>query len=254
MPGSMMRVAGQAQQWGNGLALDDVGVDPMSLAFLPILEPEAIKLDMSLIRNSHTAHTGAVCAVVRGEAQRTGAVVIAEGIETEADLHVARVLGARWGQGWLFGCPGPIDQGHRYDPAAASALRMPRPGFHQPMGTPFEVAVKHRPAIAGTADAVAAALARLRDTVAADDASVVVASCPDTGLGGITSALQELAGRARSVILLDRPVLDEFAAAVIGPGYGYAMCVRATDAVELVTLEHLPTIAAVSRVLLHRQG
>ncbi|MET8153767.1 EAL domain-containing protein [Actinoplanes sp. NPDC049668] len=255
VPGSMLRVAGRAQQRGLGIAFDDVGVDPMSLAFLPILEPEVIKLDMSLIRNPHTAHTRTVCALVRAEAQRTGAVVIAEGIETEADLHVARELGATWGQGWLFGRPAPIDQtGHRYDPDAASLLRMPRPGFHQPTGTPFEVAVRHLPAEPVPAEAVAAALARIRDTAATDDASIVVASCPEAGLPGITISLQELAGGARSVILLDRPVPDEFAAAVIGPEFGYAVCVRAGHTVELVTLDHLPTVAAVIRVLLNRQG
>jgi EAL domain-containing protein (putative c-di-GMP-specific phosphodiesterase class I) len=255
VPGSMLRVAGRAQQRGLGIAFDDVGVDPMSLAFLSILEPEVIKLDMSLIRNPHTTHTSTVCALVQVEAQRTGAVVIAEGIETEADLHIARELGARWGQGWLFGRPSPIDQAvHRYDPEAASVLRRPRPGFHQPAGTPFEVAVQHRPAVPGPADAVTAALARLRDTAATDDASIVVASCPDLGLPGIAISLQELAGRARSVILLDRPVPHEFAAAVIGPGYGYAVCVRAAPAVELVTLDHLPTVAAVTRVLLNRHG
>ncbi|MEU7907409.1 EAL domain-containing protein [Actinoplanes sp. NPDC049118] len=255
LPGSAMRIAGLAQEWGNGLALDDVGVDPMSLAFLPILEPEVIKLDMSLIRDPHTAHAGAVCALVRAEAKRTNAVVIAEGIETEEDLHTARRLGARWGQGWLFGRPARIDHvDHQYDPEAARALRPPRPGFHQPAGTPFEVAARHRPASPGTADALAAASARLRDLIADDDVSIVVASSPDAGLAGITVTPQELAGRARSVILLDNPIPDEFAAAVIGPGYGYAMCVRAADAVELVTLDDLPAVAAVTRVLLNRQG
>ncbi|MEU4424446.1 EAL domain-containing protein, partial [Actinoplanes sp. NPDC024001] len=163
VPGSLLRLAGHIQLGGNGIALDDVGVDPMSLAFLPILEPEVIKLDMSLVRNPEAEHTRTVCAVVRAEAERTGAVVIAEGIETEADLVTARGLGARWGQGWLFGRPAPIDQvRHDYDPAAASVLRAPRPGFHQPAGTPFEIATRHRPAVAGMAESVAAALSRLR--------------------------------------------------------------------------------------------
>ena len=70
VPGSLLRIAGQIQQWGNGLALDDVGVDPMSLAFLPILEPEVIKLDMSLVRQPARGHHQ---SSVRGRPFRSGA-------------------------------------------------------------------------------------------------------------------------------------------------------------------------------------
>jgi EAL domain-containing protein (putative c-di-GMP-specific phosphodiesterase class I) len=252
VPGSLLRLAGGIQLGGNGLALDDVGVDPMSLAFLPILEPEVIKLDMSLIRDPDTAHSRAVCAAVRAEAQRTGAVVIAEGVETEADLHTARRLGARWGQGWLFGRPAPIETWHRFDPRAASVLRPPRPGFHQPSGTPFEIAARHRPFVTGDAGAVTEALGSLRDAAAARGNAVVVLSDPAAVLPGTAVALAELTGRGNAVILLDEPLPDQFAAVVIGPGYGYALCVRATGCFDIVTVDDLPTAAAVSRVLLNR--
>ena len=52
-------------------------------------------------RNVETA------AIVDGYAERTGAVVLAEGIETETGLETAKALGARWRQGWLLG-PGPL--------------------------------------------------------------------------------------------------------------------------------------------------
>jgi DICT domain-containing protein len=45
---------------------------------------------------------------VNAEAERSGAMLLAEGIETESQLAVARALGARYGQGWLFGRPGPL--------------------------------------------------------------------------------------------------------------------------------------------------
>ena len=44
---------------------------------------------------------------VNAHAERTGAVVLAEGIETEEHLATARALGATLGQGWYFGRPGP---------------------------------------------------------------------------------------------------------------------------------------------------
>lgn len=257
VPGSLLRLAGYIQLGGNGVALDDVGVDPMSLAFLPVLEPEVIKLDMSLIRDPGAEHSRKVCAVVRAEAQRTGALVIAEGIETEDDLITARALGAHWGQGWLFGRPGLLqDAEHPYDPEAAAAIRRPRPGFHQPAGTPFQVAAAQTPSRPGTAEAVAAALAVVRDVAASDEAAVVIASCPSRHSADLGVSLYELAGRSRSTIILDPPVPGEFAVAVIGPGYGHAVCIRSAARTELVTVDDLPTVAAVSRVLLleHARG
>ena len=44
---------------------------------------------------------------VNAHAERTGAVVLAEGIETAEHLATARALGATLGQGWFFGRPGP---------------------------------------------------------------------------------------------------------------------------------------------------
>ncbi|GGN63470.1 hypothetical protein GCM10010112_22740 [Actinoplanes lobatus] len=242
VPGSMLRLARTVQVDGNGIALDDVGVDPMSLAFLPILEPEVIKIDMSVIRDPDTEHSRTVAAVVRTEAARTGAVVIAEGIETEEHLATALRLGARWGQGWLFGRPGPIENVRHFDPAGAEMLRGSRPGFHQPMGTPFEVATRSRPARQRVPGDVEAGLIRLRETAIDHDCAVVVVSHP--GLAGL---LQGLAAPGRAVVLLDQPVGGEFVAAVVGPGFGYAMCARDS---AMVTVDDLPTAAAVSRVLL----
>ena len=45
---------------------------------------------------------------VAAEAERSGALLLAEGIETEEHLARARAVGATLGQGWLFGRPGPL--------------------------------------------------------------------------------------------------------------------------------------------------
>jgi EAL domain-containing protein (putative c-di-GMP-specific phosphodiesterase class I) len=252
-PGVLVHLAGLVQLFGHGIALDDVGVDPMSLAFLPVLEPEVIKLDMSLLRDPQSAHTRAVRAVVGAEARRTGALVVAEGIETEDDLITARTLGAHWGQGWLFARPAPIDQvAHRFEPGAVGRLRAPRPGFHRPEGSPFEVAAGHGPVVEGAEVAIAAGVARLRDMVASDPNTVVVISSPATGVPGVTASWDELIGRTRSAILLDEPVPGEFAVTVIGPGYGSALCADSTG--RTVFLSHLPAVAEVTRVLLNRLG
>jgi EAL domain-containing protein (putative c-di-GMP-specific phosphodiesterase class I) len=88
---------------GCAIALDDVGVHPESLAFIPLLRPEVVKLDLALLRTVKDPATVAVAGAVRAYAEQAGAEVVAEGIETPEDLTRALVLGATLGQGWLWG-------------------------------------------------------------------------------------------------------------------------------------------------------
>ena len=89
------------------MAVDDVGADSMSLAFLPLLRPDVVKLDLRLVQERPGPAIAEIMNAVNAHAERTGAVVLAEGIETEEHLVMARALGATLGQGWLFGRPGP---------------------------------------------------------------------------------------------------------------------------------------------------
>ena len=88
---------------GCAIALDDVGVQPESLAFIPLLRPEVVKLDLQLLRTVKDLATVTVAGAVRAYAEQAGAEVVAEGIETAQDLARALVLGATLGQGWLWG-------------------------------------------------------------------------------------------------------------------------------------------------------
>ncbi|HWS32891.1 MAG TPA: EAL domain-containing protein [Actinoplanes sp.] len=251
VPGSMLRLAGLTRAFGHAVALDDVGVDPMSLAFLPILDPEVIKLDLNLIRDPRAEATARVSAVVRAQAARTGALVIAEGIETAADLAVARELGAHWGQGWHFGRPGPIDgAGHRYDPEAAAVLPVPRATFHERPATPFDTTEGYGPAVAADATTIGDAVNRLHDVLTHDPDVIVFASEPAATCPDVPVSLHSLLGRARSVYIRDRPVPDEFAVALLGAGYGLGLCVRTRPSLEIRHLDQLPAVAEVARVLL----
>lgn len=251
VPGSLLRIAGLVEQWGNAIALDDVGVDPMSLAMLPVLEPAVIKLDMSLLRAPHTEHTRTVCRIVQAAAQHTAAIVIAEGIETEQDADTARALGARWGQGWLFGRPAGIEHAApRYDAAAAAALRAPRPGFHQG-GSHAVEQVLFTAAAPGTDRDVAAAIGAFRDAAGADDAAVVIVSDPAAAVAGTAVAVAELLGQAPSALVTSTVIPHTFVAVLLGPGYGQALCIRSTGAPRVATTRHVSTVAALARVLLN---
>lgn len=99
-------LAARMRSWG--VALDDVGAEPGSLALLPLVDPDIVKLDMSLLSGKDAPRMAAVANAVRAHAERTGAVILAEGIENERHVVLARTLGATYGQGWLFGRPGPL--------------------------------------------------------------------------------------------------------------------------------------------------
>jgi EAL domain-containing protein (putative c-di-GMP-specific phosphodiesterase class I) len=108
-PSEVLAAVRWLRERGCRIALDDVGVDPRSLGLMPFVAPDVIKLDRSLTQDLVPEALGArVINAVRAESERSGAVILAEGIETEAHRRRALAMGARLGQGWLFGRPGPL--------------------------------------------------------------------------------------------------------------------------------------------------
>ncbi len=105
-PLAVLAAGAACRSAGGGIALDDVGSHPGSLALLTLLHPDVIKLDLQVVHGhrdrEHTMNA------VRAYAERSGATILAEGIETEAHLAAARSLGATLGQGYLFDHPGPL--------------------------------------------------------------------------------------------------------------------------------------------------
>ena len=105
---NLLRATDQARADAWGVALDDVGAVDASLAMLPFLQPDVVKLDLSLVQNSPGPSAAATTASVRAYAERTGAVILAEGIETAEHARLASVFGATYGQGFRYGQPGPL--------------------------------------------------------------------------------------------------------------------------------------------------
>ncbi len=121
-PSELLAAVQRMRGQGARIALDDVGADPRSLALMPFLAPEVIKLDLRLVQENPSHQIAEIVHAVSAEAERTGALVLAEGIETEAHRQTALALGARYGQGWLFGRPAELPPSGR-----PSRLRYPGP-------------------------------------------------------------------------------------------------------------------------------
>jgi EAL domain-containing protein (putative c-di-GMP-specific phosphodiesterase class I) len=143
-PAGLLRGLEYLRDLGFALALDDVGADPRSLALMPFVAPEVIKLDLRLVQARPSADIAAIVHAVGAEAERTGAAILAEGIETEEHADTARTLGARFGQGWLYGRPGPLPRLHNVSSAAPGLPRLPTVPV-APRETPFEVIRRQLP-------------------------------------------------------------------------------------------------------------
>ena len=107
-PAELLATAGGIRDAGWGLALDDVGADPASLALMPFLDPDVIKLDLRLIQDTPTEDLAEVVNAVNAEAERSNLTILSEGIETEEHMRTSMAFGATLGQGWLFGKPAPL--------------------------------------------------------------------------------------------------------------------------------------------------
>jgi PAS domain S-box-containing protein len=99
------------QRAGGKTAIDDFGAGYASLAHIVKLDPDWIKLDLSLtgeIVDNPIAHSLARALVSFAEGMGIG--VIAEGIETDDELDALTELGVRFGQGFHLGMPAPLGE------------------------------------------------------------------------------------------------------------------------------------------------
>jgi diguanylate cyclase (GGDEF)-like protein len=94
---------------GIRLAADDVGAGNAGLRLLAELNFDVIKVDLTLVqRSASSAASRAVIESVVALAGRTGAMLVAEGIEYPEQLEQLDRLGITIGQGFLLGRPGSL--------------------------------------------------------------------------------------------------------------------------------------------------
>ncbi|MCC6214760.1 MAG: EAL domain-containing response regulator [Polyangiaceae bacterium] len=104
---------------GYRIAVDDLGAGYAGLTTFAALEPDVVKLDMSLVRDIDRSSTKQ--KVVRSMTKLShemGALVVAEGIETPAERDVTIALGCDLLQGYLFAKPGRPFPEFRWGPEA----------------------------------------------------------------------------------------------------------------------------------------
>ncbi len=94
---------------GFQFALDDMGTGYAGLEELLEIEPEFIKIDRAMVSgvDQDPARQDVLSALMQ-LADKMGAQVIGEGLDTLEELEMLGRLGIRFGQGWLFGHPTPL--------------------------------------------------------------------------------------------------------------------------------------------------
>lgn len=103
------------KELGVQLYLDDFGTGYSSLSYLQRFNVDALKIDKSFVqRLAGGGEPGEIVGAITSLAHNLGLKVIAEGVQTPAQLDHLRELGCEYGQGYLFSRP--------LDPAYAHAL------------------------------------------------------------------------------------------------------------------------------------
>lgn len=100
---------GRLRLLGYRIAVDDLGEGYAGLSSFARLAPDVVKIDMSLVRNIDREKTQQrIVSAFRGICRELGMELVAEGVETNAELVMLRQLGCDLFQGYLIGRPQPI--------------------------------------------------------------------------------------------------------------------------------------------------
>lgn len=243
-PEAVLRTVEDVRTLGWAVALDDVGAHPDSLAMLPFVRPDVVKLDMALIQRNTDAEVARVVTAVLAYAERTGAVVLAEGIEHDGHLAQARAVGAALAQGWAFGRPGPLPETTQPDSVVPV---LPRPRTEAFAGA-FDTAVAVRLPRCADKRTLLAFSRQLEQRAVDDIDEPVLLSCfqhidrftPATmaryarlrqrcaliGAFGVGMPLEPVPGVRGGALSADDPLVEEWTVVVVTPHFAAALIAR----------------------------
>jgi EAL domain-containing protein (putative c-di-GMP-specific phosphodiesterase class I) len=105
-----LEVLGSLRRLGVSLLMDDFGTGYSSLSYLHSFPIDVIKIDRSFVgRMTEGDQPLQIVRTIIELARVLGMDVVAEGIETCEQYHLLRDLGCRFGQGFLFARPMPVE-------------------------------------------------------------------------------------------------------------------------------------------------
>ena len=106
-----MRTLAFLRRRGVGLAIDDFGTGHASFSYLVDLQPVIIKIDRSFISPKRASiRNDIVLEAIVSLGHNLKTTMLAEGVETPAQLARLRQLGCELGQGYLFSPAVPVSE------------------------------------------------------------------------------------------------------------------------------------------------
>lgn len=122
MEGSVHKLR-QLADMGVEISIDDFGTGYSSLAYLKRLPVHCLKIDRSFVHDLHSEDNGApLVAGIAAMAKGLRLNLVAEGVETQAQLEFLRQIGCDAYQGYLFSQAVSADEATRMLQANASAI------------------------------------------------------------------------------------------------------------------------------------
>ncbi len=110
-PQQSIQIMNDIRQRGVHLSIDDFGTGYSSLSYLIQLPVNVMKIDQSFVRNiNNDPKAGTLCDSINFMAHRMGMKVIAEGVETDAQLKFLLSIAVDMVQGYLFSKPLPANR------------------------------------------------------------------------------------------------------------------------------------------------
>lgn len=252
-----------------------MGAEPASLALLPFVRPDVIKLDLRLVQGPLAAADRATVAAVQEQARATGATILAEGIETEEHEAAALALGATLGQGWRYGRPGPLVPG----PPPLAPVRF-LPHEHRDAGeTPFDLLAASAMSFACRQSQLDVLSRELEANAVRDGAPVVLsafgqglctpavadryerlaADCLFCGVAGLGLPDRRRGAVRYSELDVHDPVSREWVVTAVGPRVARGLAARGISRVaaddpevEVVVSDDRDAVVAAARLLMER--
>jgi EAL domain-containing protein (putative c-di-GMP-specific phosphodiesterase class I) len=117
--GALARALRPLRDAGLRVAVDDAGAGYASMRHILALVPDIIKIDRSLVASiDHDTSREALVVALVAFAAKTGADLVAEGVETPAEMAALRGVGVRLGQGFHLARPAPLPVADHHPVAA----------------------------------------------------------------------------------------------------------------------------------------
>jgi len=104
--GALKRFVITYRDYGFLIALDDIGAGHSNLDRISLLKPDILKIDREVLKDiDRSYHKQEIFKSITNMAHNLGAIVVAEGVETEEEVLQCLALGADLFQGYYFGMP-----------------------------------------------------------------------------------------------------------------------------------------------------